>query len=470
MMNFRRSNAFRRAAVPPNPRVCLRIAALLLIGLSSMPASAQLGRPEGLYYKSWGIVIGIDEYQVAPKLTGMVADAKMFAEQLRTLGFEDIVEVYNTDATLRRFQWILNEYLLRKVGRQDRVVLFFSGHTGSAPDVRSKDIGYLVPWDAHIANSTKAISLDQLKEFSQRVMAKHVLFVINAPISGWDVTPPQQLSLEGRLTPEEDTDKRAIQLYAAAKPGEPLTTRNGAGLFAQAFVAGLQGAADANHNGWIMASELGDYVAQQVEEASGGRQHPQFVRLSGDGNAIWREGKASAFRSGPEPKTGAERAAAAQSEYDKAFSILQQQRSTQEALERLNQAIEYNPAFGEAYILKSYLYLEYLQNLDEALAAGKTAVQRAPSNPDSHYTLGLVLQRRGSFPEAEQAMLQALALRPTYADVHLSLGDLYAEDLKDRQKATAAYRRYLENGGSDKRAVEYLQKAGSPSPPPAQQP
>jgi tetratricopeptide (TPR) repeat protein len=179
------------------------------------------------------------------------------------------------------------------------------------------------------------------------------------------------------------------------------------------------------------------------------------------------EGKMSAYRAGPEPATEAERTAAAKEEYDKAFGLLQQQKekSLEEALERLEKAIRYSPAFGDAYILKSYLYLERLNKTDEALLAGELAVKYAPTNPDSHYTLGLVLQKKGRFADAEKAFRQALVVNPGYSDVHLSLGDLYAEDLKDRKKAVESYQRYLETGGNENRVRDYLSKAGAAETP-----
>ncbi|MER3423979.1 MAG: hypothetical protein C4293_12870, partial [Nitrospiraceae bacterium] len=63
---------------------------LAVLMLAAVPlAYGQAGKPEGLYYKSWGVVIGINDYLVAPKLDGAVADAKAVADALRRLGFEE---------------------------------------------------------------------------------------------------------------------------------------------------------------------------------------------------------------------------------------------------------------------------------------------------------------------------------------------------------------------------------------------
>jgi len=423
-----------------------------------------MGKPEVLYYKSWAVVIGIQDYVVAPRLEHAVTDAKTVAESFRRLGFDEVIELYDKDASLKRLTTLLNDILPRKVGRQDRLVVYFAGHAGVTQDMNGKDLGYLVPWDAQVNNSAKSITLDQLKDFSRRVMSRHILFLLDTGVSGWEVTPPQQLSLEGRIAPEMDTDKRAIQVLTAADKGETVSRTESPDAFVQALLAGLQGAADTDGNGWIVASELAEYVTLQIQQKSGGSQHPQFARLDGEGDTILIEGQKAAFKSS-RGKTEADRLAAAREEYEQAFSILQQQRPAQDALIRLNKALEYNPGFGDAYVLKSYLYLEHLPNLTEALQAAQSAVKYAPGNPDSSYTLGLVLQRQGQFAAAEQAMRKALEVNPNYSDVYLSLGDLYAEDLKDTSKAVQAYTRYLETGGNDSRARSYLEQNGAVAPP-----
>ena len=450
-------------------RALLRILFLAAFSLvwtaSPVPvAFGQAGKPEGLYYKSWGIVIGIDDYQVAPKLSTAVADAKAVAEALRKLGFEEVIEIYNKDAKSKNLKTVLENDLPRKVGRQDRIVLFFAGHAGITRDMNGQDLGYLVPWDAQSTNVSKAITLDDLKEFSRRVMSKHILFWLDTAVSGWEVTPPQPVSSEGRLSPEAETDKRAVQVLTAASKGETLVQKDGRGVFVASLVSGLKGAADDNKNGWLMASELGEYVKREVEKASGGAQHPQFARLVGDGDGVLIEGKKSAFYLEPVPKNDAERKATAKQEYDKALAILEQKKPLDEAVERLDKAIEYDPSFGDAYVMKSFLYLERLSKPDEALAAAELAVKHAPANRDSHYILGLVLQRKGQFDQAERALRQALTVDPNYSDVYLSLGDLYADDLKNQKKAVEAYQRYLETGGNENRVREYLQQAGQAAP------
>ncbi len=415
-------------------------------------ASAQLGKPEGLYYKSWAIIIGVENYLLAPKIPGAIEDARAVAQAFRRLGFDEVVELYDKDAGARRLQQTLSDFLPRKVGRYDRLVVYFAGHAGVTQDSDGKELGYLVPWDAQLGNVTKSVTFEQLKEFSRRSASRHTLFLVNAAVRGWEVSAAQPLSLEGRLAPEDETERRAVQVLTAGDKGEALSQNNGKSLFVQILMSGLTGVADRNKNGWLMASEVGDFVKQQILEQSRGAQHPLFVQLEGEGDTVLIEGRKAAFIMGAEPQSAAERRQAAKLQYDQAFALLQTGKSSEEAMERLDKALKYDSTFGDAYVLKSYVLLDVLPNLDEALSAAKLAVQYAPKNPDSQYTLGLIYEKRGQYVEAERAMREALVVNPNYADVYFSLGILYADELKDQSKSVEAFTRYLELGGNHSRA------------------
>lgn len=440
------------------------LATSLAFLLCPLSASAQLGKPEGLYYKSWAIVIGVENYLLAPKIPGAIEDAKAVAQTFRSLGFDEVVELYDKDASARRLQQTLSDFLPRKVGRYDRLVLYFAGHAGVTQDLEGKELGYIVPWDAQMGNVSKSVTFEQLKEFSRRIASRHTLFFVNAAVRGWEVSTAQSLSLEGRLAPEDETERRAVQVLTAGDKGESLSQENGKSLFVQILVSGLSGMADRNKNGWLMASEVGDYVKRQVLEQSKGAQHPLFLQLEGEGDTVLIEGRKAAFSLGAEPQSAAERRQAAKMQYDHAFALLQTGKSSEEALERLDKALEYDPTFGDAYVLKSYVLLEVLPNLDEALSAAKLAVQYAPKNPDSHYTLGLIYEKREQYAEAVRAMREALVVNPNYADVYFSLGILYADEMKDQPKSVEAFTRYLELGGNHARARSAVAQSTPPKP------
>ncbi|MEK6584806.1 MAG: caspase family protein, partial [Nitrospirota bacterium] len=246
-------------------------------------AEAQSGKPEGLYYKSWAIIIGIENYVLAPPVPGAISDAKKVAEAFRRLGFDEVVEFYDKDASSRRLHQLFNDMLPRKVGRMDRLVVFYTGHAGSMQDPDGQDRGYLVPFDSQINNAMKPITVEHLKEFTRRSASKHTLLLLDAPVFGWETTEPPGLSLEGRLTPESDTDRRAVQVVSVAGKGEAAVRSEKSSRLVEALLVGLSGPADLDGNGWLMASELGTYLVRQVDTASNGTQRPSSLRIDGDG-------------------------------------------------------------------------------------------------------------------------------------------------------------------------------------------
>lgn len=286
-------------------RLILPVLGTYMIGMSSVvapsPAEAQPGKPEGLYYKSWAIIIGIENYVLAPPIPGAISDAKKVAEAFRQLGFDEVIEFYDKDASSRRLRQLLDDMLPRKVGRMDRLVCFYVGHAGVVQDSDGQERGYLVPFDAQINNATKSITVEHLKEFTRRSASKHTLLILDAPVFGWETTAPQELSLEGRMAPESDTDRRAVQVISAAGKGEVAVRIENSSRFVEALLAGLSGSADLDKNGWLMASELGVYLAQQVEAVSNGMQRPSSLRIDGDGDTALIEGPRSAFRLGTDP-------------------------------------------------------------------------------------------------------------------------------------------------------------------------
>ena len=131
--------------------------------------------------------------------------------------------------------------------------------------------------------SSKSVTFEQLKEFSRRSASRHTLFFVNAAVRGWEVSTAQPLSLEGRLAPEDETERRAVQVLTAGDKGESLSQENGKSLFVKILVNGLSGVADRNKNGWLMASEVGDYVSSKFLNSRRAPSIPSLCSLKGKG-------------------------------------------------------------------------------------------------------------------------------------------------------------------------------------------
>lgn len=421
-------------------------------GTASVPSLwAEAVSSDALYDKSRALIIGIEQYPQGRSVPGAVDEAKQVAQALRQLGFEEIIELYNKDATARRLHQVLTELFAKKVDRSGRVVVFFVGQTGTTRDGKGRDMGYLVPADSQPNNVAKFLTVETIKEFTKRSPSKHTVLVVDAPFRAWE-TPVLK-----PVTPTAEAEARAVQVIAAAGRDEKSAKAGGKTLFAQALLTGLSGAADTDQNGWLTASELGTYIKQQVEAVS--------VRIDGDGDTVLLQQKKAvpALETQQRPNDHE----AAKSEYEQALALLQSGKYAEEALAKVNRAIEYDSTFAEAYMLKSYLRMELLPQLDEALTAGQQAVKYAPENSDAFYTLGQLHEKMGHFKEAEEVYVQAGKLNPENPDLYLSLGTLYEDHLNDNAKSVEAFRRHLQLGGTHARAraaVSQADQAGlSPS-------
>ena len=63
---------------------------------------------------------------------------------------------------------------------------------------------------------------------------------------------------------------------------------------------------------------------------------------------------------------------------------------------------------------------------------------------DMHYNMGVLFSKNKQYYQAVAEFRKVIELRPDDADAHYNLGVIYAEDLPDREKAVAHFRRYLE--------------------------
>jgi hypothetical protein len=261
------------------------ISGIVLILLAGLCLSQNTG-----YRKSWALIVGINEYQSLPRLSGAVKSAKMIREKLvREFGFdpENVIELYDDQATreniLKAFDKLMDT---RRVAKDDRVFIYFGGH-GITRAVAGKDKGYIMPVDGVMDKyASSAISTDQLHEFQEAIPAKHVFFAMDACYSGTIFT--RGIGLKGEIFTSKSeailkfTSRKArIAITAGSKDEQVVDLSDqGISVFSFYFLKGLDGEADVDGDGIITGSELADYVSKNVRFRA--PQTPQFGKLPGD--------------------------------------------------------------------------------------------------------------------------------------------------------------------------------------------
>lgn len=247
------------------------------------PPAERIYRPG--YTRRIAAVIGVDAYDQWPPLSGARRDAEKIAAKLRSLGFDEVLESYDADATRAGVLDLLGRQLSAIVGENDLVVIFFAGHGQTETIEGGQKRGYIVPVDASVRGVfSTAIPMSKLRELSDRLPAKHVYYAMDSCYSGLGLTrglgivKPGAKDYFGKVT-----SLRSVQMVTAGGEGEEAIEEGGEGIFTRSLLAALDGVADANGDGIVTATEIGAYVAPRVTNETQARQSPQAGRLEGEG-------------------------------------------------------------------------------------------------------------------------------------------------------------------------------------------
>ncbi|MBI5410442.1 MAG: caspase family protein, partial [Nitrospirae bacterium] len=248
------------------------------------------------YGTSWAVVIGINDYQHqrVPKLQYAVNDAVAVERALVARGFrqEHIIKLLDREATKTRIETVLGDDLRQQVGQNDRVLVFFAGH-GKTDRLRSgEEEGYLIPVDGDPSKLfSTAVSMSALRQISERLSAKHILYVVDSCYSGYALF---NRGISDDLL-EEIVKKPAIQILTAGRQQDQAQERNGHGVFTEVLLRGLEGDAFAGKN-WLSLEELGVWMKQRVYVESNRKQVPQYGNLSGEGQFVFVKGGVDAAK------------------------------------------------------------------------------------------------------------------------------------------------------------------------------
>ncbi|MCP4252644.1 MAG: DUF1566 domain-containing protein [Candidatus Scalindua sp.] len=133
----------------------------------------------------WLFIIGIDSYTNFPHLNTSVNDAKAVKEVLlRRYHFDEYhtIELYDEDATRRNILGKLR-YLTRRVGPDDSVTIFYSGH--GVLDSAKRE-GSWMPVEGATEDRSSWISNKEIYNYLKidANKAKHILLIVDSCFSG----------------------------------------------------------------------------------------------------------------------------------------------------------------------------------------------------------------------------------------------------------------------------------------------
>jgi len=238
------------------------------------------------YGRRVAAVVGISRYRELSNLEGAAKDARDMADMLRVLGFDEVLELYDEEATREAILDLLGNQLQRKTTSEDLAFVFYAGHGTTETLPNGEKRGYLVPTDGNTEDAyTTGISMEAIRDLSNRLPAKHVYYAMDACYSG-------SLAVSrGQGQPNRDGQRiQAVQMLTAGTEGQQALEQGGRGVFTTYLLQGMRGEADRNGDKVVTASEIGWYVSDQVKLATKSRQTPVYGRMSGSGEVAFGTG------------------------------------------------------------------------------------------------------------------------------------------------------------------------------------
>ena len=199
-----------------------------------------------------------------------------------------MIEVYDQDATRTRLLRLLGTELVNKADEEALVLIFFAGHGQTETLANGERRGYIVPADATPEDAfSTAISTEKIRDLSERIPAKHLYYAMDSCYSGLGLTRGISVKPSSHDFLKAATSRRSVQMMTAGGQGEKAIEVGGRGIFTTYLLEAMSGAADANADGLVSASEIGSFVRPRVAGASQGRQNPQFGTLDGGGEIVF---------------------------------------------------------------------------------------------------------------------------------------------------------------------------------------
>jgi hypothetical protein len=231
------------------------------------------------------LVIGNNDYSVLPRLKTAVYDAQEVSRVMRDqYGFQ-VVTLLNANRKTILSQ--LNDFR-KKLTEKDNFLIYYAGH-GTLEEKNT--IGYWLPVDAALDDSTNWLRTDDVTGIMNLISAKQILVIADACYSGimtraalTNLSTGKSKEAYSKWLKKMVTYKSRIVISSGET--KPVLDGGGGGhsVFAKAFLETLQANSDV-----LMGIDLHRAIAERVMNASAGmgmEQVPQYAGLNRAGHEL----------------------------------------------------------------------------------------------------------------------------------------------------------------------------------------
>lgn len=251
--------------------------------LAAQASAAGAAGPSGSG-KTYALLVGISKYK-KPELSLQFAheDATLFDKLLESpmgggLPPDQIQLLVNEQATTAAVRNGFQDFLKRRAGKNDTVVIVVAGH-GTVEIPGSKN-AFILTYDTDPQDlASTALPMAELRSLFEDQLNKvgRVLLFVDVCKAG-TIGSIQNTTVSADVQTLGDAQGDLFG-FLASRPKEVSLEGpqygGGHGAFSYFVVKGLQGAADRNKDGAVDADELITYVLAQVPMNTGNKQHPR---------------------------------------------------------------------------------------------------------------------------------------------------------------------------------------------------
>jgi uncharacterized caspase-like protein len=237
-----------------------------------------------LYHQSHALLIGNIHYQHWNNLPTIKEELNKVADMLRSQGFK-VHSVWDLDAAQlpSKLKEFLSQYGAGEKNRNNRLLVFYSGHGETRKGFGGRDDGYIIPIDSPQKSQpgflNKALSMDDIVNWSEKISTRHILFMFDSCFSGSIL----ETRRSGERIPEHihESVKNPVRQFLTAGGANELVPADS--RFTPAFIRAIkEQAADYTGDGYVTGTELSMYLAAEVPKYTKQRNHPQEGKI-GDG-------------------------------------------------------------------------------------------------------------------------------------------------------------------------------------------
>jgi uncharacterized caspase-like protein len=254
----------------------LSLLAAILLPAADLPGTDNPG-------KTFALVVGISKYQKLPHelwLQYPDKDAQALREHLASprggsVPADQMLILTNEEATTAALRKGLSTFLKERPGRNDTVFVLIAGH-GTVDATGA----YILTYDSDPQNlAGTALPMAELHTVVEQALRSigHVVLLADvcraATIAGQKTT-----ALGGAIEQIGEAPGEMLGLMAARPKELSMESPEfggGHGAFTWSVLKGLEGAADSDHDGFVTAGELIDFVTTDVSALTKNKQHPR---------------------------------------------------------------------------------------------------------------------------------------------------------------------------------------------------